>query len=321
MEPYVIGFDIGGTRVKSGAVDRAGTIRADGVRPSGYALGPEGLLDLLTDETARLAGAMGRPPAAIAFGTSGAVDPAVGVVFLPGKFKGLEGFPLVPRLAEATGCPVTADNDGRLSILAEMHYGKARGHRWAMTLTIGTGVGSGVLLDGRVLRDPHLQFGTQMSHIVQQAYGGRRCLTRARGTAEMLCSATALTMQVRDALQRGIPSALSDAYFEDPRHVDFRAIVEAVEQGDALCRDELEHWKTNLGWLLVSAVHVYAPEIIILSGGATHAAPLFLDDVRAHVNAHLFRFPPGEPVPIVVSDLCDHAGVLGAAVRAWEMGG
>ena len=236
----------------------------------------------------------------------------------PAEIKGLEGYPIVERLAKATGVPVIADNDGRISIYAERYYGLARDVDWAVTITLGTGVGSGALLDGKILRDPHLQFGTQMSHIVMQALGGRLCLTNARGTAEMMCSATALTQQVRDGLARGIPSVLSDQYFKDPSSIDFKAAIRGVKRQDRLCLDELEHWTRNLGWLLVSAVHVYAPQRIILSGGATNAAEHFLEPLQEQVDSHLFRYPAGAGVPIVLSKLRDHAGVLGTAAIAWE---
>ena len=142
------------------------------------------------------------------------------------------------------------------------------GRSGSVCLTIGTGVGSGVMLDGQILRDPFLQFGTQLGQSMLQADGGRLCITGARGTAETLCSATALAMQVRDGLQRGISSLLTDAYLADPRAVDFAAVIEGVRGKDALCLDELNRWTEHLGWLLVSAAHAYAPELIILSGGA-----------------------------------------------------
>jgi glucokinase len=144
--------------------------------------------------------------------------------------------------------------------------------------------------------------------------GGRLCLTGARGTAEMLCSATALAQQVRDGLARGIPSILAD---RAPGSVDFAAVIEAAAKRDRLCVDELAVWTTNLGWFLVSAVHAYAPEVVILAGGATHAARRFLKPLRDHVNRHVFRWPVGEDVPILVSKMKDHAGVLGAAAQAW----
>jgi glucokinase len=87
-----------------------------------------------------------------------------------------------------------------------------------------------------------------------------------------------------------------------------------VAKGDALCIDELRRWTRNVGWLLVNAVHAYSPQIIILSGGATLAAKYFLNDVQQHVNQHIFRYPPGAGVPIVISGIAEHAGVLGAAM-------
>ena len=318
MKNYVIGFDLGGTRLKSGAVSRGGRVYAAGIRPSGYLMEPRRLVPAYVVEVKRIRKELGGKPKAIGLAFSGAVHPRKGVVYLPGKVKGLEGYPIVRELEDRLGIPVIADNDGRISIYAESRFGLARDHHWAVSITIGTGVGSGVLLDGRILRDPHLQFGTQMGHIVQHAGGGRLCITNARGTAEMTCSATALMMNVREGLQRGIPSILSDAYFKDPTLVDFKAVIGAVEKKDRLCCDEFEHWVENLGWFLVSAIHVYAPEIIILSGGATNAAKHFLATLKQHVNTHIFRYPPDEEVPIVVSRLRNHAGVLGTAALAWE---
>jgi glucokinase len=314
MSGYVLGFDVGGTRLKSGAVDRRGRLLDERIAPSEAERGPEALLRRLVAETKRRGGR----PRAIGLGFPGAVDPATGVVLLPGRLAGLEGYPLVPKLAAATGLPVVADNDARLAMLAEARYGLARGLRWALTITLGTGVGSCPLLDGRLLRDPHLQFGTQMSHIVMRSRDGRLCFTGARGTAEMLCSATALAGQVAEALSRGIPSLLSERWRKDPRSIDCAAVMEAVARKDRLACDELRVWTEHLGWFLVSAIHAYAPQRVILSGGATHGARHFLPALRRQVGAHLFRWPRGSRVPIVISKMQDHAGVLGAGALAWE---
>ncbi len=319
MKNFVIGFDLGGTRLKSGAVTRGGKVYAAGIQPSGYHMVPKTLVKTYIQEVERIGAVLEGKPKAIGLAYSGAVDPKKGVVYLPGKVKGLEGYPIVTELEQRLGIPVIADNDGRISIYAESAFGQAKDCKWAVTITLGTGVGSGVMLDGKILRDPHLQFGTQMGHIVQRAGDGRLCITNARGTAEMFCSATALTSNVRNGLARGIESLLSDAYFDDPRSVDFKSIIRAVEKGDRLCKDELNVWIENLGWLLVSTVHVYAPEKIILSGGATNAARHFLEPLKAHVNSHIFRYPTDEPVPIVISRLKNHAGVLGTGALAWEL--
>jgi glucokinase len=317
-QDYVIGLDVGGTRIKSGAVTRGGSLLVSGVLPTGAERGPQTLLRVLSTEVRRLERKMGRPAGAVGIGMPGAVERDRGIVLLPGRLEGMEGFPLVPRLAKALKRPVIADNDGRLSMLAERTYGGARRHDWAVTVTLGTGVGSGVLLDGRILRDPHLQFGTQLSHIVMQAAGGRLCLTGAKGTAETLCSATALATAVREALARGIPSRLSAIYHKDPRSIDFQTVMEGVARKDSLCTHELDQWLENLGWFLVSVVNAFAPEIVILSGGATHGRRFFLRRLQAHVDRHIFRYPRGNRVPIVVSRMGDRAGVLGAAALAWE---
>ena len=116
---------------------------------------------------------------------------------------------------------------------------------------------------------------------------------------------------------RGLPSFLNERYFDDPHSVDFAAVIDGVTQNDALCLDALKTWRTELSCFLVSVVRMYAPEIIILSGGAASAAPYFLDDVRKHVNQHTFRYPPGEDILIEVSDIANYSVVLVAAAMAW----
>jgi glucokinase len=315
---FVVGFDVGGTRLKYVAVTQSGKALLKRVTATGADRGPDYLVGAMASEVASCERELGNRPIGLAFGISGAVNQRVGVMMLPGKFKDLEGYPLVKNLRKRVKIPVVAENDGRISILAEKYYGQARTKRWVVCLTIGTGVGSGVMLDGQVLRDPHLQFGTQAGHFVIQSDGGRLCLTGAKGTAETLCSATALAMAVRDGLHRGIPSVLSDEYSANPSAIDFAAVIRGVEQNDRLCREELQRWTRYLGWLVVTVAHAYSPELIILSGGATHAARHFLPELQAHLNAHLYRWPRGESLPIVVSKMGEFAGAMGAAGLAWE---
>ncbi|MDE2956999.1 MAG: ROK family protein [Bacteroidota bacterium] len=314
---YVVGVDIGGTRMKIGAVAFDQSLFGERTLPSGYARSPEDLLADIEREVAAIRREHPGTLVAIGLGFPGAVRQDQGVVMLPGKLR-LEGFPIVPRLAASTKIPVIADNDGRLAILAEIAYGRARDDLWAVAITLGTGVGSGVLLDGHILRDPHLQFGTQASHIVQQSGSCRWCITEAPGTPNILCSATALAQLVRDGLQRGLPSVLTDTYHADPHSIDFEAVIGGVEAGDPLCARALAAWRQELGWFLVSVARMYTPEIIYLSGGPTRAAAHFLPNVNEHVNTHLYRYPMTGTLPVVVSGLGEFAGVMGAAALAWD---
>jgi glucokinase len=314
MEKYFLGVDWGGTRIKMGVVAADGSVLAHQVIHPPASVNAEETYVALVKHLRRFIELNG-PSQGIGLGLTGPVQPDHGVVMLPGKIRGLEGFPIVPRLRSDLAVPVWADNDGRVAMYAEKYVGLARGRSWAATLTIGTGVGSGVMLDGKILIDPHLLFGTQAGHLVIDLSHDQLCLTGARGTAEMLCSATALVLAVRSGLQRGIPSVLTDRYWDQPHAVDFRAILEeGIVKRDRLCLDELRRWTVRLSWMLVNVVHAYSPEVIILAGGAMAASRFFLEDLRAQVNSQIFRYPPGEGVPILVSDLGDNIGVIGAAL-------
>ncbi len=318
MEAYYLGLDIGGTRIKYGIVSETGTLHSEGSRSSENNVGPGQLYETVCHVIDGLMGDRREPPAAIGLGLTGGVDPDQGVVLLPGKFKGLEGFPIVPKLRERYGLPVWADNDGRLAAYAERHFGQARDVDWAVVLTIGTGVGSGVILNGQILTDPYLLFGTQIGHGILNKDDDRVCLTGNRGTGEILCSATALALQVRSAIQRGIPCMLTDLYWDNPHGIDFEAVIRACREGDPICNRELEVWVNNLAVLLINAVHYYAPRRIILAGGATNGADLFLDRLSQLVNRQLFRYPAQREVEICVSSMKSYAGVLGAAAMAME---
>ena len=306
---------MGGTRIKFGAVTGDANFLVQDVFETPKDSDINRIVDALLDKTAALIGQIGYQPIGIGLGLTEPVKSDFGVMLLPGKICGLERYPIVPRFAERFHLPVRAENDGTLSIYAEKYAGQARGLNWAVTVTLGTGVGSGVLLDGRILSDPHFMFGGQLGHLVLNTADDRLCLTGARGTGEMTCSATALALAVRNGLQRGIPSVLSESYFANAHSIDFQTVIEqGVAQGDPLCCDELRQWTRQVGWMLVNAVHAYSPEILILSGGATLAAKYYIADLQDHVNRHIFRYPRDASVPVVVSDMAEHAGVLGAAM-------
>jgi glucokinase len=314
-QSWYLGIDWGGTRIKLGAVAGSADFLAQDIFDSPRNVGIDDIVNALLDKAESFIEQVGSKPAGIGLGLTGPVNPELGVVLLPGKVNGLEKYPIVPRFKDRFDLPVRAENDGILSIYAEKHAGKAKTVDWAVTITIGTGVGSGVMLDGRILNDPRFMFGAQLGHMVINTANDQLCLVGARGTAEMACSATALVLAVRSGLQRGICSTLTEKYFANAHAIDFREIIEeGVAKNDMLCVDELRRWTKNVGWLLVNAVHVYSPQIIILSGGTMLAAKYFLGDLQQHVNQHIFRYPPGDGVPIVISEIAEHAGVLGAAM-------
>ncbi len=318
MKNYILAFDIGGTRIKYGIISDEGKLITSDHIPSQNNLGPEILFETLADCIEKIKATTPSELKAIGLGLTGGVDPETGVVLLPGKFKYLEGFPIVQMLKEYFNVPVYADNDGRLAAYAEKYYGNAQNKDWAVVITIGTGIGSGVIIDGKILKDPHLMFGTQLGHLIINKDDHQTCLTGNVGTGEIFCSATALALQVRNAIQRGVPSLLTDEYHHNPSAIDFQKVIDACRLGDKLSQAELNVWIYNLSVVLINSVHCYSPEIIILSGGATLASDLFLARLTTIVNKQVFRYPRNEPVEIVVSGMQEYAGVLGAAAMVIE---
>jgi glucokinase len=315
---YLIAFDVGGTRIKYGIISVNGEMVKSGHVPSRANGGTDGLFKTISGFVEESIASYDGNPVAIGLGLSGGIHPDKGVVLLPGKFKSLEGYPIVELLKEKFNIPVFADNDGRLAAYAEKYYGAAIDKKWAVVITIGTGIGSGVIIDGRIIHDPRLQFGTQLGHIIMDKSGNQTCLTGNNGTGEVNCSSTSLTLQVRNCIQRGIPCMLTDDYFDNPLKVDFKRVVEACRAGDELCLKELNVWIESLAVLLINAVHCYAPEVIILSGGATLASDLFLDEVTEIVNKQVFRYPVDDQVKIRISDIQEYSGVMGAAAMAMK---
>lgn len=311
--PYVLGFDVGGTRLKIGAVNADGKLLKSSVIPSKVNEGPVFLLETIINCISEIKSSLEGVLIGIGLGLSGIVDPDKGVVVLPGKFKDLENFDLVSPIREKFNVYTRADNDGRLAAYAEKYFGLAKDDNWAVILTIGTGVGSGVILDGKILTNDRLQFGTQLGHIIMDKSNQQTCLTGNYGTGEVFCSANALTIQVRNALQRGIPSVLTDSYYSSPENVTFKAITDACREWDELCHRELKLWSKNLSVLVINAIYAYSPDKVILSGGATLAADLFLKDVEKWVNETCFRYPPKEKIKIMISEIQEYAGVVGAA--------
>jgi glucokinase len=313
-QQYIISFDAGGTRLKTAVINVDGQVLKTFHTPSRASEGADALHAAMVASVEMIKPEFGDGMLGIGLSLSGVIHPEKGVVYLPGKFRMLEGYPIVEKLKTAFNVPVIAENDGRLAVYAERYLGKAKNINWVVGLTIGTGIGSGVIIDGKILNNRFLLFGAQVGHLILNSSSNQFCLTGNYGTGETLCSATALVLQVRSAIQRGIPSLLSDEYFADTKSIDFEKIINACRNNDVLCIRELANWSSHLANLIINAVHAYSPEIVILSGGATLAADLYLEKVQAQVNKHVFRYPVGEPVPIVVSEMQEFASALGAAL-------
>lgn len=309
-----IGLDIGGTRLKGGALDGRGRVRARAVEPTrpGQSLRAfERQLDTLIGRLLRQAGGK---LAGIGVAITGPVDPQVGCVYLPGKIRGLDRHLTIPHLRRRWRVPALGDNDGRLACYAEWKVGAGRGLNDLVVLTLGTGIGSGVVLDGRLLRDRHFQRGTQCGHMVIDL-NGPRCLTGAAGTGESLASITALVQSARDHVVRGLATSLAR---RPPAEITFPEIIAAVRRRDRVMCEVFERWLARFATVVLNAYYAYTPDLILLAGGPVKAAPVFIRQLETKLNATAFRVPVSHRIPIRVARLGAEAGWIGGALQAQE---
>lgn len=312
MTGYLIGFDIGGTRLKSGVVQPDGTVERPTLDDTSRGGFDDLVLPLVRGHARAHLDAAGPGCAGIGIALPGIVETAFGSRYLPGKVLGIEGFPLRTALEDEFGVPVRCLNDGAAATLAEWRFGAARGVDDVVGLTLGTGVGSGVVVGGRPFETSNLGNGISVGHFTIDT-GGRLCLCGNRGCAETLVSANAVAGRLRDALTRKVPSILADRFRDDPQSINFQALVDGVRADDRVCREILDEFKRDLGATVVTAIHAYNPTVVVLAGGPLSAADLFLADVQAYVDRYAFIFPKGRVVELRVAELEAHAGVLGAA--------
>ncbi|MEZ4596006.1 MAG: ROK family protein [Chloroflexota bacterium] len=195
-------------------------------------------------------------------------------------------------------------------------FGAARGRQDVVGLTIGTGVGAGVVVGGRLLVSRHLGAGISFGHATIEV-GGRTCLCGSVGCVETRVAATAIVGRLRDYVARKVPSSVATRFEQDPVPSRSRR-SSRVRDGDRVALEVMAEFRRDLGATIVTAIHAYDPELVVLAGGPMAAADLFLPQVQAYVDRHAFRFPKDRVVPVVRAERSDHAGVLGAVALVMQ---
>ena len=306
--PAVLAFDLGGTRIKAGIVGGA-CVSSLQVEPTDD-----------REESAALAALLRlghrlmdtRDVTAVGVSVKGIVDPVGGVVRdVKERLVGLVGQPLAAILAWEFGRPAVVENDARMYALGEWSHGAGRGRRNVVCLTLGTGVGSSLVLDGRLLRGPRGVGGILAGHATVQVdgppctCGNVGCLDAVIGTAGFVRLADeAVTRDPSPSVLRHVPRT--------PQH-----IFEAAARGDALASTLTHTFATYLGAGIVTAIHAYDPDIVVLGGGMMHSFAPFLPCVQVYVDAHAWTVPRGR-VRIVPATLGDAAALIGVAALATQ---
>lgn len=316
-EPLALGIDIGGTNVKIGAVDRERRVLASRAAPTEVNAPAEHALDRIVhaiDQLLADAAIARSDVAGIGVGCPGPLSPSRGLVIGPGNLPTWRNLELTRLLGERTGLPVTLDNDANMAAWGEYWAGSGRGVRDMVMFTLGTGIGGGVIVDGRLLHG-HYENAAELGHLIVQP-GGRLCTCGQRGCLEQYASARFTAERAAEAVRSGRPSRLQEA-LAGRGTIVCEDVVEAVRQGDALA---CEIWDETCEYLAIACVdvqHAFNPARIVLAGGMIAAGDLLLDRVRQAVKRLTWKLTDDRP-DIVPAALGNNAGLVGAAGRLFE---
>jgi glucokinase len=312
-ERYVIGVDIGGTKMLAGAIDTGGTVSHRTNRPV-LGLDQVELLEIIEDAVEQIRTGVGEVEA-VGFGIPCTFDRRTGVavqaVHLP-----LRDLPFARVMSERLGVPVVADNDGNCAALAEARAGVAAGCSDVVMLTLGTGIGSGLVLGGRLYRG-WMGAGAELGHMVVDV-NGPPCHGNCpnRGCLEVMASGTALVRDVSLSVSRRPDTPIGRA-LEDGRELTGPLIDEMARAGDPVALDALRRLGRNLGVGIANVVNIFNPQVVVVGGGVIGAGELVLEPAREIVRERALS-PARDEVRIEQAAFGPEAGMLGAAIMAAE---
>jgi glucokinase len=314
MQDYVIGVDIGGTNIKAGVVDHSGNILARKRTPTEARLGSEAILRKLTSLVNDLRS--GFPDArlkAVGFGIPGAIRSRDGIVTQAPNIPAWDGAPVRKMLQERLAIPCFIENDANAITVGEMWVGAGRGYNHICCLTLGTGVGGGVIIEGELLRGSD-GMGAELGHMAIQM-DGPRCNCGSYGCLEMYASATGILRMLREAIEQTPSGPL---YQIPASEVTTQIIYENAKAGDALSLQVLESAGAALGVGLASYVNIFNPEIIIIGGGVAAAWDILMPHALRTMQQRAFKAPAAR-VKVVRAEKEDDAGIHGSAYIAWDL--
>ncbi|MBS1844584.1 MAG: ROK family protein [Actinobacteria bacterium] len=308
-EAETIGVDLGGTKIQVGVLAGVETLWES--RETSRGQDQDELVELLVREVSAARDA--RPDAvAVGLGIPATINQERGVAIAAVNLPLLD-LPVRDVVEERVGLPVFLDNDGNVAAYAEFLYGAARGKPTMVMLTIGTGIGGGLILGGEIFRGA-TGAGAELGHVVIQA-DGPPCQGNCpnHGCVESLASGTALGREGRAAAESAPDSAIGKLLAEG-EEVDGTAVTEAALAGDETAIGVFDLIGGRLGVACASFANIFEPEAIVVGGGVIKAGDLLLDPARAEVRARALN--PMNKTPILEAILGNDAGMIGAAALA-----
>ena len=310
-----VGVDLGGTNIVVGAMSDDGTLYATRSEPTRSEEGADRVIARMAEMVEQAIVATMRETDAprsafrgVGIGAPGPLDRERGVVLVAPNLK-WNNVPLRDQMASLTQLPAAIDNDANCATYGEWWIGAARGGRNVVGLTIGTGIGGGLILDGKLYHGSSDMAG-ELGHVtIDQT--GRRCGCGNYGCLEAYASGPAIAERAREALSLDVISMLPDLVDGDLSRITAQTVYDAAARGDDIAREVVRDTARFLGTGIANFLNIFNPDVVVIAGGVTQAGEALFEPLRAEVRRRAFRSAV-QAVRIVPGELPGTAGVVGA---------
>ncbi|MBQ0077249.1 MAG: ROK family protein [Bacteroidales bacterium] len=315
---YVVGVDIGGTTSKIGVVDARGEVLVQSVIKTDVNVEAEEFIHTLAEAIKKLIDASGKDGQirGVGVGAPNGNYYTGSIAFAPNLgWAAKRSVPFAKLLsAELDGMPVALTNDANAAAVGEMAYGVAKGKKHFIMITLGTGVGSGIVINGEVLYGSD-GFAGELGHTIAVRHNGRACGCGRSGCLEAYCSATGVARTAREWLEMSEEPSL----LREVDEITSKAVYDAAKSGDALAKRVFEYTGKILGTSLADFIAFSAPEAIVLFGGLARAKEFIYEPTLKAMNDNVLNLWKGK-VELLFSQLKESdAAILGASALAWEL--
>lgn len=316
---YIVGIDVGGTNIVVGTVAQDGS-EIVGVESTATLAeqGPDAVVERIVEVTRRsMARAPGKEIAGIGIGSPGPLDTKTGVVLLTPNL-GWHNMPLRDRVSNALGLPATLDNDANCAVFGEWWRGAARGVDHVVGLTIGTGIGGGIVLHGDLYHGAS-DIAGEIGHMTIDSTG-RRCKCGNYGCLEAYASGPAIAARAVEGMEAGADTALPRYVNGDLSKITAQVVYEAAHNGDEYALEVVRETAKFLGAGVANIINIFNPQVVVICGGVTLAGDKLFVPLKSEVKRRAFK-PAVDVCRILPGELTGTAGVWGAAAvfikRTW----
>ncbi len=310
---YKIGVDLGGTSIKIGIVDNNNTIiQHNSCKTLANRHYSEIIKDMinLIHQTLKKAKLTIDDCSVIGIGSPGAIDTEKGEVVFAGNFKGFTNIPLVKEIKDEFKIPVFLENDANCAALGEFVAGAAKNIKSGGLFTLGTGLGSGIIYDGKILktRPGGLEYGH--TTLVKD---GESCTCGRNGCVEAYCSATALIKFAKRAASQNKDSLLFKLCNHDIDNMDAKTPFDAMKRGDEVAKKIVDEYIENLACALTDFSNILNPEVILIGGGLSVQGRVLTDPINEYIQKYGFASNQLDVATVKIATLGNDAGIIGAA--------